>query len=974
MKRRNDLIIRNSEELLERTDLNKTIHKRQKTETRAYNEKIVWSTIREGKIYKTAKKRLAIGRLEEKEIIKRIEEIEGTTPNLPYAKSMLINAPISHTEGMDSVLRRDRMKSIKILEIPDILSDVEELSDLSSDESEYELPSDSDSMSLDSSDELNSRDQVPDQPDVSSEALLDAVPTTQTTKVIYLSIQKNVNKPLNTTKHELEKFFGVSMCISIFKLPSCRKYWSKETRIPQIADTLNRDRWEEIKRNIHMVDNSTLAAPGQPEYDKLAKVPVSMPTWANMGFYMGRLWILGLQPSLSENQECIVTNDANVNICVSPQHFEETANQSDIEQSAEGDVFPDEVSESDISDVDGLFDSESNSNSWSSSSESESSNSDVDDFALADSLCEGFSQFNISLTAIQMLLSILRIYHPLLPKDPRTLLKTKTSYDVANVGGGFYHHFGIETSVMSEIQTNSQVEILDIQSVCLELNVDGLPLFKSSNTQFWPILGRIVKPYESKPFPIGIFSGDSKPSSIKDFLQNFVDEMIILRDTGIKIPETDHSIRVEISCVICDTPVRAFVKQAKGHSGYSGCDKCSQRGLWKGKMTFPDTNADQHLQLQAVHPKQYVERPNLLVVRLDRKVNVHLTRKVVQEQREQRQLLQLLLVGGGMAGAEDSSLPEGVTFPLETEEEANNLDDVLANPEAFAAVTNPNQPDPNDASVTDASVPTINDNVSSELNKSPEPKSAPFIRTSPYNLRNSYQKARLKLKQSCVNSDLQTDEEDQKRKRRYLKYVNSYHTILTSVLAPNRILDSSDEDIPEKQMYNPLPNPPAKLVFSSSSESSSRSTPQPASHRTPVSSGPEVITPSNSNARQDVPLPTATRMFILLEKVVQEQREQRKLLQLLLVGGGMAGAEDSSLPEGVTFPLETEEEANNLDDVLANPEAFAAVTDYTCHDERHELVITKWLAGARDRDGGRNKRVSNASRAENDDINDQTLS
>ncbi|KAG1676298.1 hypothetical protein GQR58_014382 [Nymphon striatum] len=958
MKRRNDLIIRNSEELLERTDLNKTIHKRQKTETRAYNEKIVWSTIREGKIYKTAKKRLAIGRLEEKEIIKRIEEIEGTTPNLPYAKSMLINAPISHTEGMDSVLRRDRMKSIKILEIPDILSDVEELSDLSSDESEYELPSDSDSMSLDSSDELNSRDQVPDQPDVSSEALLDAVPTTQTTKVIYLSIQKNVNKPLNTTKHELEKFFGVSMCISIFKLPSCRKYWSKETRIPQIADTLNRDRWEEIKRNIHMVDNSTLAAPGQPEYDKLAKVPVSMPTWANMGFYMGRLWILGLQPSLSENQECIVTNDANVNICVSPQHFEETANQSDIEQSAEGDVFPDEVSESDISDVDGLFDSESNSNSWSSSSESESSNSDVDDFALADSLCEGFSQFNISLTAIQMLLSILRIYHPLLPKDPRTLLKTKTSYDVANVGGGFYHHFGIETSVMSEIQTNSQVEILDIQSVCLELNVDGLPLFKSSNTQFWPILGRIVKPYESKPFPIGIFSGDSKPSSIKDFLQNFVDEMIILRDTGIKIPETDHSIRVEISCVICDTPVRAFVKQAKGHSGYSGCDKCSQRGLWKGKMTFPDTNADQHLQLQAVHPKQYVERPNLLVVRLDRKVNVHLTRKVVQEQREQRQLLQLLLVGGGMAGAEDSSLPEGVTFPLETEEEANNLDDVLANPEAFAAVTNPNQPDPNDASVTDASVPTINDNVSSELNKSPEPKSAPFIRTSPYNLRNSYQKARLKLKQSCVNSDLQTDEEDQKRKRR----------------APNRILDSSDEDIPEKQMYNPLPNPPAKLVFSSSSESSSRSTPQPASHRTPVSSGPEVITPSNSNARQDVPLPTATRMFILLEKVVQEQREQRKLLQLLLVGGGMAGAEDSSLPEGVTFPLETEEEANNLDDVLANPEAFAAVTDYTCHDERHELVITKWLAGARDRDGGRNKRVSNASRAENDDINDQTLS
>ncbi|KAG1670854.1 Lysophosphatidylcholine acyltransferase 1 [Nymphon striatum] len=60
MNRRNDLIIRNSEDLLEKRDLNKTIHKRQRTETRAYNQRIVETTIKEGKGYKTAKKRLAI--------------------------------------------------------------------------------------------------------------------------------------------------------------------------------------------------------------------------------------------------------------------------------------------------------------------------------------------------------------------------------------------------------------------------------------------------------------------------------------------------------------------------------------------------------------------------------------------------------------------------------------------------------------------------------------------------------------------------------------------------------------------------------------------------------------------------------------------------------------------------------------------------------------------------------------------------
>ncbi|KAG1686823.1 putative helicase mov-10-B.1 [Nymphon striatum] len=57
---KNDLIIRNSEDLLEKRDLNKTIHKRQRTETRAYNQKIVENTIKEGKGYKMAKKRLAI--------------------------------------------------------------------------------------------------------------------------------------------------------------------------------------------------------------------------------------------------------------------------------------------------------------------------------------------------------------------------------------------------------------------------------------------------------------------------------------------------------------------------------------------------------------------------------------------------------------------------------------------------------------------------------------------------------------------------------------------------------------------------------------------------------------------------------------------------------------------------------------------------------------------------------------------------
>lgn len=34
----------------------------------------------------------------------------------------------------------------------------------------------------------------------------------------------------------------------------------------------------------------------------------------------------------------------------------------------------------------------------------------------------------------------------------------------------------------------------------------------------------------------------------------------------------NFEFHITISCVICDIPAPAFVKQVKGHSGYYGCD------------------------------------------------------------------------------------------------------------------------------------------------------------------------------------------------------------------------------------------------------------------------------------------------------------------------------------------------------------------------------------------------------------------
>ena len=61
------------------------------------------------------------------------------------------------------------------------------------------------------------------------------------------------------------------------------------------------------------------------------------------------------------------------------------------------------------------------------------------------------SKINISYYELNALLSNLQTYHPFLPKDARTLLKTTKHYDILNVAGGLYDHFGIEKWVKSFI-------------------------------------------------------------------------------------------------------------------------------------------------------------------------------------------------------------------------------------------------------------------------------------------------------------------------------------------------------------------------------------------------------------------------------------------------------------------------------------------------------------------------------------------
>lgn len=203
--------------------------------------------------------------------------------------------------------------------------------------------------------------------------------------------------------------------------------------------------------------------------------------------------------------------------------------------------------------------------------------------------------------ALGKLLTILSKDHPTLPKDPRTLLKTVTCVKTTELSGGVYHHSGIESGILSQLLVSPELQKLT--SVSMQVNVDGLPLFKSSNAQFWPVLG-LIEQYVGNvqqnklPFVIGLYYGKKKPSSLH-FLNPFVEEALRLEMEGVLFE--GRALPFKISTFICDAPARALVRNVKSHSGYYGCDKCVQKGVhYENRMTFPQTDATLRLD-NAVH-------------------------------------------------------------------------------------------------------------------------------------------------------------------------------------------------------------------------------------------------------------------------------------------------------------------------------------------------------------------------------------
>jgi len=81
-----------------------------------------------------------------------------------------------------------------------------------------------------------------------------------------------------------------------------------------------------------------------------------------------------------------------------------------------------------------------------------------------------------------------------------------------------------------------------------------------------------------------------KPNDANNFLFDFVNEFILLFQTGIIVSNKKYT--VTLNAILCDAPAKSFITYTKGHTGYFSCTKCIQEGdSVCHRIVFPQTDS-----------------------------------------------------------------------------------------------------------------------------------------------------------------------------------------------------------------------------------------------------------------------------------------------------------------------------------------------------------------------------------------------
>ncbi|XP_031330642.1 uncharacterized protein LOC116161619 isoform X2 [Photinus pyralis] len=187
---------------------------------------------------------------------------------------------------------------------------------------------------------------------------------------------------------------------------------------------------------------------------------------------------------------------------------------------------------------------------------------------------------NISHKSLNKLLVLQREHNLTVPKDARSLLRTPRTVAMKKLGSGQFYYFGIKNTLLQLIEHNN-LSIRKSFIFEITVNFDGLPLSKSSNSSFWPILIGFenFEPLKRVVAIVGLYHEESK---------------LLHKGFTLQLQECF----IKIVAVICDLPAKSFILRTKGHNGYFSCSKCLQEGDYiNGVMSFTEVNCNKRTDL-----------------------------------------------------------------------------------------------------------------------------------------------------------------------------------------------------------------------------------------------------------------------------------------------------------------------------------------------------------------------------------------
>jgi hypothetical protein len=206
------------------------------------------------------------------------------------------------------------------------------------------------------------------------------------------------------------------------------------------------------------------------------------------------------------------------------------------------------------------------------------------ELSLAEELRDFYVSANISRRVMQQLLDILN-RHGIdgVPESTFLLKKSLQTYtfDQLNVNNGKFAYLGVRQNLEFLLENNLLGKLIDKTfNFSIKVNMDGVPLFKSSHTALWPILIQISG--YNRPLPVAVFCGIGKPD-LHLYLDKFCEELRLLKIEGMVINNIFFHLTDII--VIADAPARAFVQGILGHNAFLGCGWCRQVGVTISQRT-----------------------------------------------------------------------------------------------------------------------------------------------------------------------------------------------------------------------------------------------------------------------------------------------------------------------------------------------------------------------------------------------------